>query len=449
VLAALILAIAAAAAPATDVFVTSHRAALRDAPSPSARVVERLPLGTRAALVSTERGWLRVSVERGGISSLGWVSRDVAATLEAEDARAMGAVGRFLASDPERRPLAFALLSRASETARRCGAVDAATEVALGETAESLEEPGAEASFLRTLECGNASPSLTDRATAGLLRARYRTPSNGLVGLLGETPAWLALTGSADPGVASLALERGRASALALGRLLLAVGRPDELASLRRRIAECAMRLEDSRRRRLESASLVLDAMAGNGAPPFPQEARWGAGPLPMRVAIEGALGELALRLYPAGRQPPRTLATPVLPVPGSLRIAPDGRVAAWLEVSGPSTIAPVLARLDGSLQGDAALLAGGRPLRDRKRKHVVASLLGFSKDGRRLSIAVRAWDDEPPERERRAAVSTANAALLEEGPEKPPVIERARGEASGRGPHLPARGGTAEGGGR
>jgi hypothetical protein len=176
--------------------------------------------------------------------------------------------------------------------------------------------------------------------------------------------------------------------------------------------------------------------MRGDGSHPFPQIASWGAGPEPFAVRIEGEIGDLFLV---AGV---RRLALPVLPVPGSLRISPDGRTAAWLEVSTPSKVVPVLVRLDATdAAGDAALLAGGRALRDRTRKaHVLSAISGFSPDGASLLVAETAWDDSFPARPRLALLDTRTAKLTWEGSGARAREARARLVVPTRLRHRPSR---------
>ena len=92
-----------------------------------------------------------------------------------------------------------------------------------------------------------------------------------------------------------------------------------------------------------------------------------------------------------------RKAAIPILPVPGSLRVSPDGRSVAWIEVSAPARLVPVMTSLDRDEEArEIAFLSTGRPLRDRELAHVVSSLSGFSKDGQRLGLVIEAWNDTP-----------------------------------------------------
>ena len=106
--------------------------------------------------------------------------------------------------------------------------------------------------------------------------------------------------------------------------------------------------------------------------------------------------------------------AVPILPVPGSLRISPDGKSAAWVEVVGPTTLMPVTASLanDGPAR-EVAFLSDGRPLRDRSLAHVVGAISGYSADGTRLGLSISAWNDTPGPAPRLTVVSVATGELL------------------------------------
>lgn len=446
----------------TDVFVTPRVGLLREAPRRDAKIVARAPFGTRLELLEEREGFLRVRLPEKEVATgpaptfpsppLGFLSTEAASVFPPgpKGSRELVAVGRFLAADPARRPLAATLLIRACDRLRAAGTPDAEAEVLLGKTAEALASGGgpfpaglaftrhsgpsgadrwvydgmafSEAlGLLRASE--EADHTLLDRARAGALRAEFPATGTGLIALLREVSAFLDLAETAvEPHVLDDACERAGTASLALGRLLLAAGRCADLATLGHRLEEAADRAENvapgrGAEPRLRASAQVLAAMRGNGAPAFPQEVVLGIGPEPLTVRIEGDLGALSLAVRPAG--PAKTFSTlpgitPILPVPGSLRLAPDGRAAAWLEVSGPSTVAAVVAHLDGTPEAfDLSLVAGGRPGRDRRRPNVVASLLGFSPDGERLALAIRAWDESAPEQSRLAVVSARTGALL------------------------------------
>jgi hypothetical protein len=409
----------------SDVFVTASAVALRDGASLASKVVARLEPGVHGTLIERRAGFLRVRVATDA-GQEGWLSRDLAAVFPAgpQGSADLAAAGRFLAADPARRGLALALLARGAVRLSEAGMPDAATEICLGETAEARGEPGAAEAFERArslLErpagAERRSPLLS-RADAGLLRARFPKTGTGLAALLRESEAWLELVEAAGDGeVTALAADRAGAAALELGRLLLAAGRLEELGGLARRLDESVSRmLPDGRgdaAPRLAGRAALLRSMRGSGGPAFPQEVSYGLGPRPMAFRIQGDLGQLELVVSPAAGGPARRLAQPVLPVPGSLRVSSDGRCAAWLEVSAPSTIAPFVACRDGAPVADALHLAGGRPLRDRKRRHTVTALLGFSGDGSKLGLAVAAWDDQPPERSRLTVLQASSAEVL------------------------------------
>ena len=106
--------------------------------------------------------------------------------------------------------------------------------------------------------------------------------------------------------------------------------------------------------------------------------------------------------------------AVPILPVPGSLRISPDGKSAAWVEVVGPTTLMPVTASLAKDEPArEVAFLSDGRPLRDRSLAHVVGAISGYSADGTRLGLSISAWNDTPGPSPRFTVVSVATGELL------------------------------------
>jgi len=169
---------------------------------------------------------------------------------------------------------------------------------------------------------------------------------------------------------------------------------------------------------RLSGRAVILQAMRGDGSRAFPQEARSRGAGVENVVRVEGALGSLTLAARREGQGAPTPWAslpgTPVLPVPGSLRVSRDGRFAAWIEVAGPARLLPVIARLDPPEPArEIALLSSGRPLRDRSREHVVAWLDDFSDDGSRFGFSILAWDDRPGPSSRRFVVSSADARVL------------------------------------
>ena len=202
---------------------------LRDKPKANARVVGRLPAGTLLKLVASGERFLQVDVptppEPGGAAT-GYVAREVTAIFAdgAEGTRDLVTVGRTFARTDTYRRLAAAFLLRASDRLKEAGTPDPTVDLLLGETAEALANvegittypaglaittrpdlPGGAFrhyyrgdAFERVLELTKNQSSgdlsgLRDRATAGLLRARYPTTSASLNALWQETAAWLQL----------------------------------------------------------------------------------------------------------------------------------------------------------------------------------------------------------------------------------------------------------------
>jgi hypothetical protein len=238
--------------------------------------------------------------------------------------------------------------------------------------------------------------------------------------------AWLPLVESVrEPVALCSSAERLGSASLALGRLLVATGRFQDLDTVRRRVKEAGYRVrsvlpQETAGRKLTSRAAILAAMRGDGSKPFPQEARAKAGPREVVARIQGELGSLSLTVETTvgGRTegPLRKAAIPVLPVPGSLRVSPDGRSAAWLEIAGPSKLLPMIAPLDRDDPArEIAFLSSGRPLRDRSLTHVVASLSGYSRDGQRLGLSIEAWDDTPGPQPRYSVVAASTGRLIYE----------------------------------
>jgi hypothetical protein len=436
--------------PGSDVFATPREALLREKPAPGARVVGRLPQGTRLALLEAREQFLKV--ETPGLPA-GWIAREVAVVFppDAASTKDMVAVGRAFGRNDGNRRLAAGLLERASQRLREAKTPDPEVEVLLGETSEGLsaaagppskeirivEKSGAAgarssydgAAFERAIEMLAKDPSqeraaLRERAMAGILRARYPGRSTSLPSLAQEAGAWLQLAETAeDPAVLRSAAERAGTASLALGRYLLALGKQDELGKLEDRARSAGGRVrkllaDSSDGARLGARAEVLRAMRGNGAPAFPQELKVVAGAKERVVRIEGKLGALQLvvetRVGGTRDTGVRKAAVPILPVPGSLRVSPDGRTVAWVEVAGPSLLVPVTTSLERDEPArEIAFLSNGRPLRDRTLAHVVASLAGFSKDGQRLGLTIDAWNETPGPAPRYSVVSVATGDLL------------------------------------
>ena len=431
--------------PGSDLFTSPREALLREKPSPNGRVLGRLPQGTRLTLVEARPAFLRVNG--------GWISREVVVVFAPDSAatRELVTVGRTLSKTDAQRRLAAALLLRASDRLRESNTPDPEVEMLLGETTEALaagggtfppelgivDRPGASgtratyggAAFQRALDLlgKDTSPEcagLRERATAGLLRTRFPERSTNLTTLTEESAAWLALAETAeDPGVLRSAAERAGLASLALGRCLLALGKADEIVKLQERVRFAGARVQSrvpggTEGRRLNSRGVILRAMSGNGTATFPQEVR-SAGPVRERTArIEGKLGALQLvvetRVGNTRDVAVRKAAVPILPVPGSLRIAPDGKAVAWVEVAGPSLLVPVIASLERDEPArEIAFLSDGRPLRDRALAHCMASLAGYSSDGQRLGMEIEAWNDTPGPAPRYSVISVATGELL------------------------------------
>ncbi len=220
----------------------------------------------------------------------------------------------------------------------------------------------------------------------------------------------------------SAAEHVGEAS-LGIGRYLLALGKLEELAKLEARLRAASVRVQSFSPdtpdgRRLASRAAILFAMRGDGSPSFPQEVRIGSGGRERTVRIDGKLGALTLtvetRAGATREVVARKAAVPILPAPGSLRISPDGRSVAWIEVAGPSQLVPVMTSLERDEPArEVAFLSSGRPLRDRALAHIVGQLTGFSKDGQRLGLSIEAWNSTPGPSPRYSVVSVATGELL------------------------------------
>jgi hypothetical protein len=456
--------------PGADLFVMPREAVVREKPKSNARALGVLPAGTRLKLVTTGERYLQIDVPNPptGAPAAGYVAREVTAVFPegAEGTRDLVTVGRTFARTETYRRLAAAFLLRATERLREAGTPDPAVELLLGETAESLANvegssypaglaittrpdlPGGALrhfyrgdAFEHVLELTKSQSSgdlsgLRDRATAGLLRARYPMTSITLPVLWQETAAWLQLVESAsDPAVLASAAERLGDSSLVLGRYLLAAEKLDPIATLESRIRPAGGRLvallaNKTHGRKLISRAAILHAMRGNDTRSFPQETRVRVGPTERIVRIEGKLGALTLTSRTAvgstEELPRRAAAIPVLPVPGSLRVSPDGKSAAWIEVTGPTTLMPVIASLTKDEPArEIAFLADGRPLRDRSLAHVVGAISGFSGDGARLGLSISAWNDTPGPAPRFTVVSVATGELLYETSKDVRAFER------------------------
>jgi hypothetical protein len=446
--------------PGADLFVMPREAVLREKPKTNARVVGVMPAGTRLKLVAAGERYLQVDVlnpPQAGGPATGYVAREVTAVFPegAEGTRDLVTVGRTFARTDTYRRLATAFLLRAVDRLNAAGTPDPAVELLVGETAELLAETEGVSSypaglvittrpdlpggafrhfyrgdaFARVLELTKGQSSgdlsgLRDRATAGLLRTRYPSTSISAAALWEETAGWLQLVESAgDPAAVASGAERLGSASLALGRYLLAMEKSDQIEKLEIRVRAAGGRVaallpNKAHGRKLLSRASILRAMRGDGSRPFPQEARVRVGPAEHTVRIEGKLGALTLvaqsGVGSAKELPRRTSAVPILPVPGSLRISPDGRSAAWVEVIGPTSLMPVIASLTKDEPArEIAFLSDGRPLRDRALGHVIGTISGYSGDGSRLGLSIEAWNDTPGPTPRLSVISVATGELL------------------------------------
>jgi hypothetical protein len=306
-----------------------------------------------------------------------------------DGSRNLVVVGRYLAADDTRLPLAAALLARGAARLRAEGTPDPWAEVLLGETAERLAgRPGAAPegvsfaapfdptlgrnvrfydgeAFRRVLADVPADREgslleLRERALAGALRARFPLPGQTLVAKWEEAVAWLTFAESVQtPRVAEGVSRRLERAAPDLARLLLAAGKTGDLTALDRRLTDASHRLEGlepdpAKARRLRDAARSVRRLRGSGAAPFPQEVWLTLGPAAAVVRIEGEIGNLALVVgsgpgTPEAAATRRVLHAPLLPVPGTLALTADRRAVTWLEAETPTRLARVAFALDGS----------------------------------------------------------------------------------------------------
>lgn len=432
----------------SEVFVVSS-ASLRERATESSRRLALLPAGSRLMLDDEDESYLRVEVPPGpsanGAATAGYLQRSSAAIFPPGEpgAAAMIAAASPFSRNPAMARLAAALLDRATALLHEHGKDDALAEVLLGEIGEcdrSLPIDAGKA-FERGLvtadRLGASAAPLRERAVAGIVRDQFRKPSETLVALWQETDAWLNVIASSH-GAEALrpAADRLGRSALPLGRLLLASRRTRDLKTLDAHVEAAAAlvagAVPGSAGPRLASRARLLAAMAGDGTPSFPQAASVTIGDRVLSARIEGELGSLSLALGVRGGKnglnPRRAAAVPILPVPGSLRISPDGRWATWLEVARPTAIVPVAAPLAGTDPArEIPLLAGARPLRDVARPNVLTSPVDFSRDGSRLGFASWAWDETAPDQPRLSIVSAETSEVSFDRPATPDNWRRYR----------------------
>ncbi|HEX7253540.1 MAG TPA: SH3 domain-containing protein [Thermoanaerobaculia bacterium] len=448
--------------PGSDVFVTPREALLREKPLRNGRILGKLPSGTRLKLLESGDLFLRVEVPGAGS---GFLAREVAVIFppEPESTCDLVVVGRTFGANESNRRLATMLLFRASERLRTAGTPDPGVDVLLGETTEALVaaagplpvgleitpasgSPGSAplysgAAFRRALEAIGKEPAgkaaaaggpcglgmtlsgVRERAIAGVLRAQYPQTSATLHGLWQENAAWLSLVESAeDPSVIRAAADRLGNASLALARFLLATGKLEEIAKLEERVRGTGDRVQrlavgGNDGKKLLSRVAILRAMRGDGSAPFPQEAHVKVGAKERVARIDGKLAALNLTVETrvgSTNDLQRRSAIPVLPVPGSLKISPDGKSVAWVEVAGPASLVPVITSLERDEPArEVAFLSSGRPMRDQSLAHVMSTVSGFSQDGQRLGLSIEAWNETRGPSPRLSVVSVATGELL------------------------------------
>ena len=450
--------------PGSDVFATPREALLREKPSPNARVVSKLPQGAHLQLEQARERYLRVEVCGGTPARAGSPGRSSSCSRRRSGHPGMVVVGRSLGGSESNRVLAAVVLLRASERLREGKTGDPEVEVLLGESVGAAGVAGGPVSRRArdrrgSRTGGRAGPvrrlglrargadaregpeprpwrALRERASAGALRPAIPAGPTPCRRLTQESAAWLMLVETAeDPEVLSSAAERAGAASLALGRCLLALGRTEEVGGCG---SACTPR---------EAGRLPL-AGTNRGPPPgLPgRRARSDARQRHGRVSAGGRLWPRARAAGSSGSTASsarsssssrrsvgatrdvqvQKSAVPILPVPGSLRISPDGRSVAWVEVISPSRLLPVVTSLDRDEPArEIAFLSSGRPLRDRELAHVVSSVSGFSKDGQRLGMVIEAWNETPGPSPRYSVVSVATGELLFETSEDMKSYER------------------------
>jgi hypothetical protein len=447
--------------PGADVFVTARAAMLRETASGSARIIARLPYGARVTLLEGGEGFLHVEippnsplVAAGGMRT-GFLASETTALFspDASGAADLLTTGRALGRNPSFRMIAAAFIVRSVERLRASGAADSRAELLLAETSEALAADGGPfpaglevtergkapdgkpvyaysgSGFARVLEMTSrqdpkAAAAIRERALSGLLRCRFPETGNTLAALAQETAGWMELVETSQtPAVVRAAADRLGVSTLALGRLLLAAGRLDDLSKISDRARTAAQRVstiapDGKDGNRLAARADILKAMRGDGTRPFPQECRLTVKGTQITVRIDGEIGKLKLLVQTADAKRVTPLlarpAVPVLPVPGSLRVSPDGKSVAWVEVAKPSALLPVMASLERDEPArEIAFLTSGRPLRDRALSNVVASVSGFSSDSRRLGLSIQAWEETPGPSPRFSVVSSETGELL------------------------------------
>ena len=435
----------------SDVFVTPREALLREKASPRGRILAKLPQGTRLKLVDARDRYLKV--EAPGPSE-GWIAREVTVLFVPGEAATqdMVVVGRSFGKTDANRRLAACILLRASERLREAKTPDPDVEVLLGETVEGVVAAGAPypAGALHRRAAGpggHAAPATTARPSGAPRRCCRRTRARSTRERASARPrACCARSIPSARRRSSRSCRKPRPGSSCSRRpRTRASSRPRPNAPAPRRSRSAASTSRSARPRRSAScetastrpacasarsrpsgstASASCRARpcsapcAATARPSFPQEASVNGGSRQRLVRIDGKIGALQLVVETqAGATRDvqvRKAAIPILPVPGSLRVSPDGRSVAWIEVSAPARLVPVMTSLERDEEArEIAFLSTGRPLRDRELAHVVSSLSGFSKDGQRLGLVIEAWNDTPGPAPRYSVVSVATGELL------------------------------------
>jgi hypothetical protein len=449
-----------------EVVVNVRTALLREKPEAGADVVAKLPLGAHLTLAGASGPYYEVEVpadSSGGNAkedpSTAYLARQTASSFGAghDGSQDMIAAGRALANNPSYRPIAVAFLLRGAERLRQEGAEDAEVEVELGEQAEALASSGGPfpeglevtkldapegekvryvysgAAFTQALAAsekgGDSLAGVRDRARVGILRAKFSGNGQTTESLAARSDAWLeALSGLHETRAIESAADRAGAAVLPLARELLSADKIEDLSALDGRVERAVEQVStalpgDIGAEEFASRAALVKAMRGDGSAPVPQSAKTNVGGQDVAVSIESAADQLQLIVTRgSGDAASRTVregVTPVLPVPGSLRIAPDGRSAAWLEVRSQSVIWGKLVSLDGEGPArDLNAVGAARPW-----PNLLTTLAGFSKNGERLGFAVKGWRQTQPKSAHLFVVSSPEGILLFE----------TRGTAAGR----------------
>ena len=438
--------------PGSDVFMMVREALVREKPSKQSRFTGKLPGGSRVKLIATGDDYLKIEVPAGATpkTTTGYISREVVSVFAPEATSELVSAARALSGIEGHRRTAVAFLLCASERLRTTGPGDAGVEVLLGETAEALAAsggpfpPGLE---LGTVPAQGAGPTrarytgdafrraialtsktetpetarLRERAVAGVLRQQYPETSAEPAALEKETTAWLELAENAEDATAlKSAAARAGDAVVSLAGVYVATGRAEDVAKLEARVRSVGTRIQtvlptQTVGTKLLARAAIVGAMRGDGTKAFPQEARAKLGPKEIVARIDGKLGNLAVtvEMTVGGTHegPRQKAARPILPVPGSLKISPDGKSVAWIEIATATKLVPVVASLEKEEPArEIVPMTATRPT-----ANLLASLCGYSKDGQRLGVQVQAWNEMPGPDTRYSVVSVATGELLYE----------------------------------